>query len=231
VTGCEQVKNRPLGHVWDRFELRDFFELVAGGVAYPGKRPGFAVVAGLRPVREEGQYEIHVLDEAESKDLGELLRLCRSLIPKYQTYADRDERFRWYGNGNNTAAQALIREINERTKDAAALYVSSSPILDMETPYSFIISRLRQYTAEGQKSLFLRGSRTAAHLTDVQPDEMFALPLGSFPAVEALTFVVEGLRAEADSILWRRKHPRGNNKNYNPLDGFLMGCRNPLDFA
>jgi hypothetical protein len=204
VKPWDQVRDRPIGHVWERAELRQYFEAIAGGVAYPGKRPGFGVIAGLRPIRGEGQYEIHILDEVESADLGELLRLCRGLIPKYQT----GEEFCWYGNWKNTAAETLIHELNSREKDHAAdLRILSSPILDMETPYSFMVARLRQYTTEGEKSLFLRGSQTATHLTDIQPEEIFELPLGSFPAVEALAFVVEGLRAEADSIFWDRQHP------------------------
>lgn len=214
----EQVKDLSIGHVWDHRDLWKHFRLLAGGIAYPGKRPGFVVVAGLRPIYIERHYEIHVLDEVESPDLGELLRLCRGLIPKYHDPASPDELFRWFGDWQNTAAQTLIRDLNDvgsspRMHD---LDIQSTPILDMETPYAFMVARLREYTREGQKTLHLRGSRVTSSLTEIPQGELSELAFSSHPAVEALAFVVEGLRGQAEYIWYEMTHPHDDGET--PVD-------------
>ena len=70
----QQVKDRPLGYPWQTAELCHCFEAVRGGVAFPGKNPGFAVVAGLRRLRGDNIHEVCLLDEVESDDMGALLR-------------------------------------------------------------------------------------------------------------------------------------------------------------
>ncbi len=207
----EQAKNLPVGHVWDRRDLWKHFEVIAGGVAYPGKRPGFAVVAGLRSVEHERYHEIYVLDEAESSNLGELLHLCHGLIPKYHDPASPDQLFRWFGDWRNTAAQTLIRDVNGpagalRSTD---LDIRSSSVLDIkDTPYNFMVAKIHEYTGEGQKTLHLRNGRIESRLHEIPLDGLSELPFGSYPAAEALMFVVEGLREEAQRIWHRRTHPR-----------------------
>jgi len=214
----EQAKNLPIGHVWHHQDLWKHFAAVAGGVAYPGKRPGFAVVAGLRPVAGERHHEICVLDEVESPDLGQLLRLCRGLIPKYHYPRSPDEFFRWFGNRRSTAAETLIRDLNGTASGPRMhdLTIRSTAILDMETPYAFMVAKIREYTSEGQKTLHLRGSRVTSGLTEIPQGELSELAFGSYPAVEALAFVVEGLRKEADHIWYRMRRPHDDDET--PVD-------------
>ena len=162
----EQAKDLPIGHVWDHRDLGKHFQVVAGGLAYPGKRPGFAVVAGLRPVHYEGQYEIHVLDEIESPDLGELLRLCRGLTPKYHRPPSPDEYFLWFGDYRNTAAQALIRDLNSPTSRFPTfdLCIRSTSILNMATPYAFMVAKIREYTVSVRPTPFLPRRSSASIL-------------------------------------------------------------------
>ena len=210
----EQAKNLPIGHVWHHRDLWKHFAAVAGGVAYPGRRPGFAVVAGLRPVGSERHHEIYVLDEVESPDLGQLLRLCHGLIPKYHDPALPDELFRWFGDWQNTAAETLIRDLNATASGSRMhdLDVRSATVLKMETPYAFMVAKLCDYTREGQKTLHLRGSRVTSCLTEIPQGELSELAFGSYPAVEALAFVVEGLRKEAKNIWHRMRHPHDDDE-------------------
>ena len=211
----EQAKNLPIGHVWHHLDLWKYFAAIAGGVAYPGKRPGFAVVAGLRPVENERYHEIHVLDEAESSDLGELLRLCHGLIPKYHGLPD--QRFGWFGDWENTAAQTLIRDVNGAggAPQSTDLDIQSSPVLDMEAPYPFIVARIHGYTLDKQKMLHLRNGLLESRLRELPLDGLSELPFGSYPAAEALAFVVEGLREEAQRLWNAMAHPHDHYENVN----------------
>jgi len=57
----QEVKDRPLGYPWQTGEVCQCFEAVRGGVAWPGKNPGFAVVAGLRRIWDENSHVKHCL--------------------------------------------------------------------------------------------------------------------------------------------------------------------------
>jgi hypothetical protein len=220
----DQAKELPLGHPWNMDDLRYHFRAVWGGVAFPGKNPGFAVVAGLRPVQQKDVYEVHVLAEAESPDLGELLRQCRALGSAYHIGGlATDEAFRWLGDWRNAAAGRVVQEVNGEGRPfygamsrpgREQLQISSTPILDMkDQPYAFMLSLLRQNLAEGRKQLFLHGSRMQHYLTAIQPEDIFQLQFGAFPAIEAVSFVVAGLRDHAEQLLRARLSPRPQAKS------------------
>ena len=214
----EQVKDRPIGHVWEHGELERHFAAVEGGLAFPGKRPGFAVVAGLRPFKEQGHYEIHVLDEVESPDLGELLRACHGLIAKYHIRMMERELFCWHGDTRNTAALTLIHTINgNRPRETRLQITWAYPVLNVGQPYAFMLTRLKEYLTADRKQLYLRGSRTQHTLTEVPPDELAELALGDFPPVEALSFAVMGLRNRADRIMQERVSRQQPPETYDPL--------------
>ena len=99
-----EAKELPIGHTWHDNDLVRHFELVRGGVAFPGKKPGFAVVVGLRTKLQDdtwagfspSRHTVHVLDEYESWDPGELLRQCVVLTMKYGASFMQD--FDWIGD-------------------------------------------------------------------------------------------------------------------------------------
>lgn len=214
----EQVRDRPIGHVWQHGELERYFAAVAGGVAFPGKRPGFAVIAGLRPFRQKDHYEIHVLDEVESPDMGELLRSCHGLIAEYHIRMMERELFRWYGDTRNTAAVNLMHTINGDGPRETRLQITwAYPVLNVGQPYAFMLTRLKEYLGENRKQLFLRGSRTQHTLTEVPPDELAELTFGDYPPVEALAFVVMGLRNHAERMVAEKAQQRQPQEPYNPL--------------
>jgi hypothetical protein len=200
----------PLGQTWTQDNLKAAFQVVWGGLAYPGKRPGFALVAGLR---RQNESEVHVLDEYESTDLGDLLRRCRSLGEKYRVNYGLPE-FLWWGDNQLTSALPLMREIGFD-------YPRHSPILDMEQPYSYMMAKLHEYLNRVNKQLVLRGSKVAVTLTDIKPEDVSYLEFGAYPDVEALAFVVTALRNHGPTAVMRlydRRQPRKNNR---PLSGWL----------
>jgi hypothetical protein len=196
----EELRTLPMNHEWTPQTLGETFAAILGGVAHPGKRPGFAVVAGLCHPRAKDDLEIHVLGEVESVDLGELLRACRGLGQKYRPAGmEQGDAFRWLGNGQHVGAREIISQLNAETKGEYGsdwLTIQTTPILDMEqaNPYSYLFSVLRALTKDGHKRLHLHGSKATLAMTELPPDEIADAKFGTLPAVEALAFAVRALQ-------------------------------------
>ena len=198
----EELRNLPLGHQWTPQSLRDHFAAVQGGVAHPGRRRGFAVVAGLCPPRAKGDCEIHVLAEVECPDLGGLFRACRGLEKQHRMAgALRSDPFHWVGDGGHIGARRLMWRLNEETEsgyDRDQLSIGSTTILDMPQPYSYMFTTLSDCTREDRKQLYLHGSKVTHAMKEVPRDEVADTRFGEYPAIEALAFVVDALRTWLD---------------------------------
>lgn len=208
----EELRDLPFDHAWTPETLQDTFAAVMGGVAYPGRRPGFAVVAGLCHPKAEGDCEIHVLAETESLDLGELLRACHALGAKWRLpdtrlpATRRPESFRWIGNGKHVGAQEIIWRLNrEPGNEYNRLDVEYTTILDDPTPYLTMFSLLSDLTHPDRKRLYLHGSKAAHAMNEVPRDEVAETKLGEYPSIEAMAFVVVGLREQAEHIIHARE--------------------------
>ncbi len=226
----EQIKDYKIGRVWSRDELQQCFVAVLGGVALPDKQPGFAVVAGLRPVRERGEnYRIHILAEFESYDSRELLRRCAGFSESYNIRSRENESFQWVGDGKNTALQAIVNEIHEDRRSSRSgsadesrdrlLIVNTAILLDA-TAYQFMVPTLKSYRDPKREQVTLHGSTLEERLHQIgEAEDLTELRLGAYPAIEALAFVVQELRHKADVILGELEHPSGNyERDWNALD-------------
>jgi hypothetical protein len=189
-----------LEHPWTPAALREHFAAVMGGVAYPNRRPGFAVVAGLCRPRDKDDFEAHVLAEAESHDLDELLRSCRGLAKRFRPAGTlRTELFRWIGAGEHVGANEILWRLN---KDPDFRYdqlsIETTTLIDGPQPYLSMLPTLSQYTHPDRKRLYLHGSKAEPAMNEIPPDEVAETRLGEYPAVEALAFVVDALREWLD---------------------------------
>jgi hypothetical protein len=208
-----------LAHPWTPETLRDHFAAVQGGVAYPGRRPGHAIVAGLCTPKTRDDLEIHVLAETESPDLGELLRACRGLAKQYRLAgALRSDLFRWIGDGEQVGANRIIWRLNEEDERACdQLTVETTTLIDAPSPYLSMFSVLSELTRPDRKRLFLHGSLAAHAMNEVPPDEVASTKLGEFPAIEALAVVVDALRS------WLDCRPSNTDGDTNPYRGWRPG--------
>jgi len=199
----------------DNQESQRRYDKKYGGVAFPGKLPGFAVVVGMEQEKLSIPSEhrhVYVLDEFESEDLRHLLRQCRALGFKHGPE-------RWIGNSRHDAAQRFICEMNAESKDSAQPYakykqkfnLTATCILDMEHPFPYILPELKRMLGPNEKQLFFGQSKIAEYLTAIQAEEIPDLEFGEFPAIEALGFaVIEMIRAakyESDRLARPRHRP------------------------
>ena len=187
------IEAADLGHTFLDSELKDHCKVIVGGVAWPGKQPGFGAVLALD---DEEYYEgghIILLEEVESFDLGELIRKCEALNLKYGLES-------WSGDGKNTAAGNFMLE-NQNT-----FWVGHSSVIDMDQPYSYMLPTLKDLLRDDSRRLFLQSGTIAGQLGNFIPEDVASLQLGDHPAIEALTFAVCELKD--DATWWPKPSPK-----------------------
>jgi len=183
------IETAALGHPFTERELESQCRAVVGGIAWPGKRPGYGVILA-RDVRDfwPGGHLI-LLDEVDSWDLGDLIRRCAALAVKYKP------KF-WVGDQQNAGAARFLME-HRGEGQASAFYVHHSAVLDMPRMYPYILATIKGLLQEDTRRLFLKGSKILADLGAIVPEEIPFIEPGEYPAIEALGYVVAELESDA----------------------------------
>ncbi|MFC1634237.1 hypothetical protein ACFL5Z_05295 [Planctomycetota bacterium] len=220
------IKTSELGHVFTYQELQNQCWAVWGGVAFPGKRPGFAVVVGMGKQKYFDSHDIYLLDEYESIDIRKLVRQCGALDRKYfisyTGYGRRGLQGQWIGDHKNGAASRFIEEMNNefgRVYHDIDDYINSwhfslcsTRLFKLERPYQHLLPQIKNQLNPEQRQLFLKDSKVTSYLADTEGSEMAELELGDYPAIEALGFAVAEMR-DADVIEQQSKQYRLRNDN------------------
>lgn len=168
--------------------LKNCCKAVYGGVSWPGKRLGFAIIIAMDRTRRIDNYDVCVLDEYESFDIRELVRQCNVLDFKYLPEY-------WIGDWKKDAAQQFIQETQgeNRTHDRQ-LNLSWTQMFDMEHLYAYILAEIRKLLAGDHRQLLLKDSRVRSYLSEIEGSEIAELERGAYPAIEALAFAVIEMR-------------------------------------
>jgi hypothetical protein len=195
------LKKAKLGFVPEnRWDANKASKAVFGGVSWPGKRPGFAVVVAMDKHRRFESYDVCLLAEYESSSVRQLVRQSGGVLD-YQY-----EPIQWVGDWKNDAADKFIREMNaERTKQETKFSPILTPILEMEWPYPFMLDELKRLLAEKRRALFLKDSAIINYLSEIAFEDIADLKLGDYPAIEALCFAVFSMK---DSIYAKQTKPK-----------------------
>lgn len=196
------LEKTPIGYEYSSKDLKYEFKAIYGAVAWPGERPGFAVVLGMGRVKHFDNYDIYLLDEYEWFDLRGLVRQCGALDYKYNPKL-------WIGDTSNGAADRLIREMNEEMKlpndskeQRKCLWICPTPILDDKQPYQYMLTKIKELRDPDpeRRQLFLKESKILNYLSAIEQNEIHKLELGDYPAIQALAFaVIEMRNRERDS--------------------------------
>jgi hypothetical protein len=194
------LRDQPIAIRLDDADRKQFAD-IAGGVSYPGKRAGFALIAGLRTIDRGEHCEVYVLDELESVDLRKLLCWCHATGSRYNIAPDPNQSFRWAGDYKHATAGRITGEINDQNRSQPhrdTLSICGSSLLDSGVKfYAYIPSIIKERREQSHPSLFTRGSPVENYLNSIQSDHPADLRLGDYPAMEALAFVDTLLRQQA----------------------------------
>ena len=217
------LRTTELGRTFTYAELQTHFRAVWGGVSFPGKQAGFAVVIGMDYKPHFDSHDIFLLDECESFDMRKLVRQCGILDLKYGISLSRSyrpgESGRWVGDFKNDAAAKFIDEINaEQRRDGSAqgrepFSLTPSLMLEMENLYGYVLPQLKDLLTAERRQLFLKGSKIVGYLSEIEDAQISELAIGSFSSIEALAFSVIELRDEQAVKVQQgpQKSPYDNN--------------------
>jgi hypothetical protein len=188
------VRTAPLNHLFTDDELAGQCKAIVGGVSWPAKRPGLAVVLAMTPEKHFDSYDIYLLAEYESFDMRELVRQCGVLDEQYKPLA-------WYGDDRNDAADRLISEMcaelqSQRTKlrPRRCFSVCHTVLVEMKKLYAYILPQLKWLLDPQRRMLFLKDSKIVNYLAAIEENEIADLELGTYPAIEALAFALLELK-------------------------------------
>ena len=86
----------------------------------------------------------------------------------------------------------------------------------MAFPYQYILPELKRMLDKGRRQLFLKSSKTVDSLEAIEPQEISALEIGEFPAVEALAFAAFEIRK------YRARRRKSNRRDKRPQSPMVM---------
>ena len=213
-----------IGEVLDYSELRLRTITLWGGVAWPSKRPGFAVVVAMEKKAHLNSHDIFLLDEYESFDTRLLVRQIGALDAKYGILRDRvyypDTINKWIGDNMNAAADRFIAEMNAQNKKTRCrMTLSPTMMTEMNNVYSYLLPQIKDLLNVKRRRLFIKGSKIIDYLSEVEEIEIADFKIGEYPAIEALGFTIIEMRNQVKEFGdYFGKAGRNYKYNYDPLN-------------
>ena len=206
----DELKTTELGYTHEvRWEMNKCSKAIYGGVSWPGKRPGFAVIVAMDKHRRFESYDVCLLAEYESSSVRELVRQAGGVLD-YEY-----EPKRWIGDWKNDAADKFIREMNlERSKQETKFSPTLTPMLEMENLYPFMLDELKRLLDEKRRQLFLKDSKILLNLSEIEAEDITDLKLGDYPAIEALCFAVFSMKDSVRHLQTNRPMPKTQDMAY-----------------
>jgi hypothetical protein len=192
----QDIKQTPLNYPLSEVELSNQCKAIIGGVSWPSKRPGFAVVVAMLYEKHFDSHDIYLLEEYEDYDIGEIVRRCAAMDERYKPAA-------WFGDNRNQAADRLMKEMDEELQhpinyglSSRSFCVSRTVMVEIEMLYPYILPKLKRLLQPERRMLFLKESKIVNHMQAIDESEIAELRAGEYPAVEALAFAVIELKRQ-----------------------------------
>jgi len=172
-------------HEWKRHDFRRIF----GGLAWPGERPGYAVVVGESrfPAVGTKNYHCYLIAEVEEQNLQSLISWCAELAGIYSVQ-------NFYGRQHTPCIQYLnVRNSTAREKGLPAFHISYAPYSEEES-IEYQLNILMERLSNEYQTLHLhRESKLPGYLTEVPANRISNATESQFPAVAALGYAVSAL--------------------------------------
>lgn len=210
-----------IGEVLNKNEMRGRCLTVWGGVAWPGKRPGFVVVLLMDNKQHLGGHDIFLIDEFESFDTRELVRQIGAMDVKYGILGyeqyDPESMDSWIGDNTNDAADSFIAEMNDQIdRKHEQMILSYTMLLEMKNVYSYILPFIKDLLNTEKRLLFLKDSKVIDYLSEIEEIDMAELKIGDYPAIEALGFTAIEMQNQVASN--KSMPEKKDSYNYDPLN-------------
>ncbi|MFC1888953.1 hypothetical protein ACFL4G_04270 [Thermodesulfobacteriota bacterium] len=166
------------------------YRRIIGGLAWPGVKPGFAVVVG-EDLEEDTELKVHhmrVLAEAEEFDIGDLFSRCLTLRGEWKVG-------RWYGDPYNRPLMEIFRQLNKPLfeRKEPRLYPVQAPHVDDPKSFEFCIQMIKKHLHPSRKALHFGESRIKSYLAEFPMEEFTSAGASDYPAIAALGYAVSAL--------------------------------------
>lgn len=186
-TNFNQIRELPINATYDHLMPTPDRRYIYGGVAWPGKRAGFAIIVLMDDKPHFDSHDVCVLAEFESYSTREIVRQIGVLDNTYMPD-------RWIGDNRNDAADAFVRELQkdgDRDRRRSKLMFVYTSMLEMEYFYRYALDEIKRLTQKERKMLYLKESAVIRYLSEIIDEEMITeLKHGDYPAIEALAYAV-----------------------------------------
>ena len=200
-TNFELIKELPINEAYDHLTKTPDRRYIYGGVAWPGKRAGYAIIVLMDDRQHFDSHDICVIAEFESFSTRDLVRQIGVMDDKFMPD-------RWIGDNRNDAADEFIRELQkdgDRDRRRSKLMFVYTSMLEMDYFYMYAMDEIKRLTQKERKMLYLKGSNVVRYMSEILDEEMITeLKHGDYPAIEALSYAVITLMK---SKIVRHKQP------------------------
>lgn len=176
---------------------------ILGGIAWPGEKPGCAVVIGEEALPEIGNrvYHLHLLEETEKLESGQLIRQCIDLKREYPD-------LEFIGRNDEGNRRFLDLWNNERRGPEFFVYSPPGPSEDYIQYYLTIL--LDKLQPERTTLHLPKESKLPGYLLEIPQNEIRVATNSQYPAVAALGYAVATLTEipineyenEGESHIW-----------------------------
>lgn len=159
------------------------YSRIIGGVAWPGKEPGFAVVVGEERSADR-EKRCDVLWERESPDTTELIKHCTMAKASCRVQA-------FYGDIHNFPLMDTFRKSN------AGFYIVEAPFLKDPDGFSAYLLKIREKTNLYRKALYFgkesKLPSTLVSITNQSIPSSTREGIVKYPCIAALGFVLTAM--------------------------------------
>ena len=221
----DQIRELPINATYDHLMPTPDRRYIYGGVAWPGKRAGFAVVVLMDSKKHFDGHDVCLIAEHETTSTRELVRQIAVLDDKFMPD-------RWIGDNRNDAADKFIKELEAdvgRNRRRSKLMFVHTSMLEMEYFYRYTLDEIKRLLDKDRRMLFLKDSIIPNYLSDIERDVISDLKHGDYPAIEALAYAVITIMKSKIRETTDRRMPVTQDRSYRMgahLDGRMSMTRN-----
>ena len=176
------------------------YRRVAGGIAWPGRDPGFVCVEAEDLFENSTKARPYVLlAEGEERALGELLKVTYELQKAW--WCDD-----FYGEANHRPMMDFVYEFTEHPNYSDGIYIQNAPFISEPAAFRYYTDVI--YNLLNRRVLTIsEDMKLSVYLHELPPDKRTTATVTDYPAIAALGYAVSGLETYKPA-------PRGPRQEY-----------------
>ncbi len=189
------IKRTLIPAAWNKYEDSIIFrcsesqreyQRIVGGMMWPGKQPGFAIVLGQArwPNPQTKVPDLWICAEKQEASVQDLLAVCARWMKDY--CCDK-----WYGHRDDFGMGRILCRFNE-TRPRHPVQVIPAMGEEEQDELQFYVDLIRIAISSSKKVLQLHGSTLGEKMMEMDPD-YHKKDCTDYPAIAALGFALSAM--------------------------------------